>query len=192
MLAPAPAQAAMFTVTKTADTDDGLCDADCSLREAVTAADSTNNTAATVIVPPGTYLIPLGVLDIQPFRTGELSILGAGSARTVIDAELAHRAVEVGFGTVTRLQGVTIRNGRFGGNDIPGCSVPHTDGGGAHNHGVLTLEDVTINGSSASDGGGLASGTCAGTANDVSACPVGHGYPVPPSITFDPRPLRRP
>src|SRR5512132_3704209 len=69
MLAPALAQAATFTVTKTDDTDDGLCDADCSLREAITAA---GNAAAvpcggslvcdvppeTVIVPPGTYLIP--------------------------------------------------------------------------------------------------------------------------------------
>lgn len=32
------AQAATFTVTKTADTNDGNCDADCSLREAVSAA----------------------------------------------------------------------------------------------------------------------------------------------------------
>ena len=32
------ASAATFTVTKTADTNDGLCDADCSLREAVFAA----------------------------------------------------------------------------------------------------------------------------------------------------------
>ena len=35
--------AAVFTVTKTADTNDGRCDADCSLREAVTAANNTVN-----------------------------------------------------------------------------------------------------------------------------------------------------
>ena len=35
--------AATFTVTKTADTNDGVCDADCSLREAIGAA----NTAAS-------------------------------------------------------------------------------------------------------------------------------------------------
>ncbi len=30
-----PAYGAAFTVTKTADTNDGSCDADCSLREAI-------------------------------------------------------------------------------------------------------------------------------------------------------------
>ena len=34
------AQAATFTVTKTADTNDGACDADCSLREAIIAANA--------------------------------------------------------------------------------------------------------------------------------------------------------
>ena len=38
---------ATFTVTKTTDTNDGTCNADCSLREAVTAA---NNAAGDDIV----------------------------------------------------------------------------------------------------------------------------------------------
>ena len=42
LLAPAPAGAAVFTVTKTADTADGNCDADCSLREAIIAANDAN------------------------------------------------------------------------------------------------------------------------------------------------------
>lgn len=33
-------QAATFTVSKTADTADGTCNSDCSLREAITAANS--------------------------------------------------------------------------------------------------------------------------------------------------------
>src|SRR5688500_16223937 len=37
----AAAQAATLTVTKTADTNDGACDADCSLREAFAAANET-------------------------------------------------------------------------------------------------------------------------------------------------------
>jgi CSLREA domain-containing protein len=35
-----PAYGAAFTVTKTADTNDGSCDADCSLREAIVAANA--------------------------------------------------------------------------------------------------------------------------------------------------------
>ena len=37
---PRPAYAATFVVTKTADTADGTCDADCSLREAIIAANA--------------------------------------------------------------------------------------------------------------------------------------------------------
>lgn len=40
LLSPSKALAATFTVTKTADTNDGTCDADCSLREAVAAANA--------------------------------------------------------------------------------------------------------------------------------------------------------
>lgn len=36
-----PAQAADFTVTKTEDTNDGACDSDCSLREAIKATNDT-------------------------------------------------------------------------------------------------------------------------------------------------------
>jgi CSLREA domain-containing protein len=39
--------ATTFPVTKTADTDDGICDPDCSLREAIEAA-STNPGAGDV------------------------------------------------------------------------------------------------------------------------------------------------
>ena len=39
-LLPIQVQAATFTVTKTADTNDGSCNADCSLREAIVAANA--------------------------------------------------------------------------------------------------------------------------------------------------------
>jgi CSLREA domain-containing protein len=34
-------QAATLTITKTADTNDGICNADCSLREAIAASNAT-------------------------------------------------------------------------------------------------------------------------------------------------------
>lgn len=43
ILSVAAAQAATFTVTKTADTDDGACNADCSLREAFSAATASGS-----------------------------------------------------------------------------------------------------------------------------------------------------
>jgi CSLREA domain-containing protein len=56
-LAAVPAaQAAVLTVTKTADTLDGACNLDCSLREAVVAANANPGTDV-VILPSGTYLL---------------------------------------------------------------------------------------------------------------------------------------
>lgn len=40
LINPSQTLAATYTVTKTADTDDGTCDADCSLREAIAAANT--------------------------------------------------------------------------------------------------------------------------------------------------------
>ncbi len=83
-------EAATFTVTKTADTADGTCDADCSLREAVIAA-NVNADADEIIIPAGTYSLDLitacednaatGDLDIS----ADLTINGAGPGSTIID-----------------------------------------------------------------------------------------------------------
>jgi large repetitive protein len=93
-LVATPAAAATFTVTKTADTNDGVCDSDCSLREAISAANASAG-ADTITVPAGTYLLTIanvggtnedanatGDLDVN----GPLTIQGAGSASTIIEA----------------------------------------------------------------------------------------------------------
>ena len=54
LLAALPAQAAVFRVTKTADTLDGVCDDDCSLREAVVAANALPG-KDFVLAGPGVY-----------------------------------------------------------------------------------------------------------------------------------------
>jgi CSLREA domain-containing protein len=187
---PQVAQAASFTftVTKTADTNDGVCDADCSFREALAASRAALEAAcptvpcgstSTVMVPTQAqaYQTTLGVLEVRPFIPGKTLIIGSGLGRTIVDGLNAHRDFDIGFGSVVNLSGMTIRNGRFGGADLAGsfCTVPHTHGGGLHNHGVLTLTNVTFTGNSASDGGAIAGGTCPGTYDSESDCPVGHG-----------------
>ena len=58
-------QAAVFTVTKPFDTNDGVCDADCSLREAITAANAgTGNTVKFSPSLSGTPII-LAAGEIQ-------------------------------------------------------------------------------------------------------------------------------
>lgn len=51
---PTTAFAATYVVTKTADTNDGTCDSDCSLREAITAANASASTPHTIqfSIPP--------------------------------------------------------------------------------------------------------------------------------------------
>jgi len=88
MLAPQVALAASWTVTKTADTNDGACDADCSLREAIIAA----NAAAgpdMITLPAGTYTLSRTGIDDTAVNgdldvTGPLTINGAGQSSTTI------------------------------------------------------------------------------------------------------------
>ncbi|MBZ0282447.1 MAG: CSLREA domain-containing protein [Anaerolineae bacterium] len=61
ILSAVHAQGTTFTVTTTADTDDGLCDADCSLREAINAANNQAGTDTIAFNVPGA-----GVHTIQP------------------------------------------------------------------------------------------------------------------------------
>jgi CSLREA domain-containing protein len=60
-------------VTKTADTSDGTCDADCSLREAITAANA-NAGVDTVSIPAGTYTFTLAGAAENSNATGDYDI----------------------------------------------------------------------------------------------------------------------
>src|SRR6185503_1199896 len=97
--------ASTFTVTKTTDTNDGICDADCSLREAILAANAQVG-ADSVIVPAGIYTLTIPGTDEDAGATGDLDIrgdvtlTGAGTALTVIDGGGIDRVIEV-TGTVT-------------------------------------------------------------------------------------------
>lgn len=150
--APVTAFGVTFTVTKTADTADGVCDADCSLREAIIAA----NVAAgvdTVVVPAGTYVLTLvgagedagatGDLDV----TGDTIINGAGAATTIIDGNATDRVFHLHpLANAVTISGVTVRNGNvtgFGGGI-------HKDGNGA----VIQVINAIVTGNTASQFGG--------------------------------------
>ncbi|MBL0164967.1 MAG: Ig-like domain repeat protein [Xanthomonadales bacterium] len=88
------ATSATFNVSKTADTNDGVCNADCSLREAIGAANVSAG-ADTVIVPAGTYQLTIGNsgnVNEDNNAQGDLdvndavTIIGAGSATTIVRA----------------------------------------------------------------------------------------------------------
>jgi CSLREA domain-containing protein len=171
------ARGATFTVTKTADTNDGTCDADCSLREAIIAANVSPG-ADAITLPAGTYTLTIaganedasatGDLDIN----GDLTINGAGAATTIVDGGGLDRVFQIISGSVVfnniTIQGGTLAGGNGGGllnggtatvNNcvVSGNSAPGGDGGGIYNDDVMTIASSTITGNSASngDGGGV-------------------------------------
>ncbi len=115
-VAPAPTTAApqTFTVTNTVDTADGICGADCSLREAISAANA-NPGADTIIVPAGTYTLTItttlednnadGDLDIRD----SLTLIGAGAATTTIIAAEGDRVFHLLATAMVTITGVTLR-----------------------------------------------------------------------------------
>jgi CSLREA domain-containing protein/uncharacterized repeat protein (TIGR01451 family) len=145
------ANAASFTVTTTNDSNDGACTASlCSLRDAVVAADAAGG-ASTITVPAGTYKLTIastaptdptnGDLDINSGDNGaSVTINGAGSGSTIIDANNIDRAFSVQKGGSLTLSGMTIRNGN------PSSSSSGDQYGGAiYSDGALTVTgDVTF------------------------------------------------
>ncbi|MBZ0253173.1 MAG: CSLREA domain-containing protein, partial [Candidatus Methylomirabilis sp.] len=72
----ASAEAATFVVTKTADTADGACDGDCSLREAVIAANAAPG-ADVIQIPAGDYSLTIVNVFDEPedaSATGDLDV----------------------------------------------------------------------------------------------------------------------
>ncbi len=157
--AASPAHAASFTVTKTTDSADGACDTDCSLREAITAANTAPG-ADTISVPglcaPPTpscpyYALSISGADEDANATGDLDITddvtigGTGSAVSIIDGGGIDRVFDVFSGVEVTLANVTVRNGSVTG-----------DGGGIRNDGTLTIQANQIYGNTSSgDGGGI-------------------------------------
>ncbi|MBL8055898.1 MAG: CSLREA domain-containing protein, partial [Anaerolineales bacterium] len=128
-LASAPAAtAAAYTVTKTTDTNDGVCDADCSLREAVAAANAAPN-PDTITLPPGIYLIT----GIEISLTSPITLTGALSTTTII----ASRGWNAGTLYVPAGGLAVIANVTLMGGD-------NTFGGGLSNAGTLTLVDSIV------------------------------------------------
>ena len=151
VVAPASvAYAASFAVTKTADTADGACDSDCSLREAIIAANAAPG-ADSIRVPAGTYTLALAGAGEDAAATGDLDILGdltirgAGSDQTIVDGGALDRVFDVIAGSVM-ITRVTIQNGRVHESER---------GGGIANSGVLKLSKSIVRASFAGNGSGI-------------------------------------
>jgi len=159
--ASGPLFATTITVTNTADAL--TIDGDCTLREAIIAAntdaavDACNpgDGADEIIVPAGTYLLEIPGTNESASADGDLNITtsleisGAGSGSTIIDgngAVTGERVFTIGItGNIVTVavSGITVQNGTS------------SSGGGILNVGNTTFTDtvVTANTSTSSGGG---------------------------------------
>lgn len=136
------------TVTKIADANDGTCDAaDCSLREALTAAQNGD-----LITFAPLFNAPQGIelLTALPVITRSISIQGPGAqlltVRRSFTAATDFRVFDIAAGVTNgvAISGMTISNGRT-----------TNFGGGISSRSRLALTGVHVAGNTASLGGGV-------------------------------------
>ena len=149
-VAVTPAYSAVFLPTKQADSSDGACNADCSLREAILAANAEPGDDV-ILLGPGIFAVCLpggaedngvsGDLDIDD----NLTLFGASAESTILEACRTDRVLDILAGAEVEVANVTIRNGSTTGN-----------GGGVRVAGDLTLTRSLVTGNAAGQqGGGL-------------------------------------
>jgi CSLREA domain-containing protein len=146
------AHAATYTVSKIADTNDGVCDANCSLREAVAAANAT--VANDIVVFSALFSTPQTIVlsgsEIVVVSNGSLSINGPGAANLTIDGNLTSRILSSSANAVVNLDGITFTRGN-------GVGAANTGRGGAIYNvgGTMVISNSIITGNTAPNGGGL-------------------------------------
>jgi len=171
-------------VSKLTDGFDGVCDQDCSLREALEQANRTSG-ATRIVLGPGRYTLSIAPppdpdgneshRDSDDNRDGDLdasarvTIVGLGRERTTITSDGLDRILEVLPGASVTLADLAIRDGR----------APYGGGGLSVNAGgSLRLERSTVSGNlagaafSATPGGGILN---LGTLTVISTLIEGNG-----------------
>jgi len=145
-----------YIVNKTADTNDGVCNADdCSLREAVRNANACAGWQ-TITLPAGGYTLTIAGAEEDAAATGDLDITDdvtiVGEGAPSIDGNGLDRIFEVFSPAVVRMETMILIGGEA------------QLGGAIRNHGTLTLDGLSIHdnlavvppgGAGASSGGGI-------------------------------------
>ena len=157
-LSPKAVEAATFTVTKTADTADGACDSDCSLREAIIAANASLG-SDTITLPSGTYNLTIpgvaGVDDVDPaigdldLKSG-ITVSGAGPSVTIIDASaIGTRAFDIPAALATTVGDITFTELTITGGNTTDLAGADNAGGAIRADSVVPsvfLDEVVIDG----------------------------------------------
>jgi CSLREA domain-containing protein len=153
------------TIQVNTTADELNADGDCSLREAIQAANTdvaidacpAGSGSDVIVVPAGVYTLSVvgagedanatGDLDI----TADLTINGAGASATIVDGAHLDRVFDVapqGAGVTVTMSGLTIQNGSR-------LASGFGFGGGIENRGTLILRGTTVRNNVADLAGGI-------------------------------------
>jgi uncharacterized repeat protein (TIGR01451 family) len=186
----AMASAATFTVSS--PTDAALsnpastsCPATCTLREAVQASDNVGG-ANTITVPAGSYKLTLadtasgqtdnpevGDMDVKSGVT--LTVSGAGSASTTINANQIDRAFAVESGGSLSISGLTVENGAQPNvGQASADSISPGEGGAFYNDGALSISNSVLTGDSAEYAGVVYADTSATSTSVTNSTVTGN------------------
>ncbi|MBX3267890.1 MAG: CSLREA domain-containing protein [Acidobacteria bacterium] len=144
--------AATFTVTKTADTNDGTCDADCSLREAIAAANAASGDDIIEFSSlfDSQQTITLSGTELVLEANGSITISGPGAGLLTISGNNASRILVTGPNVVATIDGITFTAGNGVG------ALNNGRGGAIYNAGgTLTITNSVITNNNGANGGGL-------------------------------------
>ncbi len=149
--------ATTYTVSKVADTNDSVCDADCSLREAIGAANATADNDTIYFAFPlfgSPQSITLSGSEIVIANNGSLTITGTGANRLTISGNAASRIISIADNAV-----VNISHLRFTGGT--GAGAANTGRGGAiyNNGGTTVISNCVFIGNQAQLGGAMNNAT---------------------------------
>ncbi len=158
-------------------------DGNSSLRAAVMEANALSGDD-TILLIPGTYTLTIAGRDEDGSTSGDLdisdnlTIIGAGTDQTFINAAELDRVFHVLPGARLNLKNLTIR----GGNAL--------EGGGLLNQGFVTLENVVVRDNTADFGAGLlndlvTTGLAASITSTTTTLTVTNGSVFPAQGVFD-------
>jgi len=143
---PLPAGAdTTFTVTSAADTGGSTCGSDCTLRQAINAANAAGGQDTIRFAISGSSEIDLASELPAVSDPAGLTIDGAGATNVTINGGNAVRVISVDQGAGLTLADLSIENGNAG-----------TGNGGAifNQAGTVTVSDATLSGNTSGASGG--------------------------------------
>jgi len=158
-----------FVVNQPGDAGDGVCDATCTLREAIAAANAaegadTISFDSAAFAAPGPHIINLS--GALPDLSSDMTIQGPGANILTVRRDKGgdYRIFTITAGQTVTISGLTISNGAA----LLGLD-PHNSGGGILNQGTLSFTNSTVSGNSAHACGGGICNWGSATANVINS-----------------------